>query len=119
MDKLTELLTVLAEKLGTTSEYLFSVLIKQSQVVFFHDIIWIFILMLLIIAYFIYTQYCYKNWKRLYDNDLEFGNAVALLLGGITVIVLIVALGRVINEMITIQMNPDFWALDYIMQMLN
>lgn len=115
MDKqTTELLQQLAAKLGTTSEYLWSILIKQAYVSVVIDIIFYGIGVT-----FVYLTYKYapKLWKKgdAEETDLElayyFAAGGMMLIAGISALCTIIGLPYTLGTLI----NPEYWALKQIL----
>lgn len=118
-DNTTKLIEQLAAKLGTTSEYLWGILIKQAPVaatVILTQII------LIIIAGFV----LYKSHLSFSDDDnkvsyynLEEGLVVPFTIAVIIWVILVIVSFFMVEEVINGYFNPEFWALNYIMDKLH
>lgn len=116
MKDLTLLLSQLAEKLGTTTEYLWAVLIKQAGICIIQDCFFIVISILFIIGYILYVKYFIKNYQKLYDNDEEYGHGVITVILGCIAIIAIFVIMVGVEEIITCVYNPEYWALNQILK---
>ena len=98
----------LAAKLGTTTEYLWSVLIKQAPINAATDVLQY------IAAGFL--AYFYYKWatsdKRDYD---EFGQMFAALGVGLPLLIILIAIFFCFPNTITALVNPEYWALKEIL----
>jgi hypothetical protein len=114
MEQVSKLLEKLAAQLGTTVEFLWSVLLKQAQVengiAIFGLIIGVLILILSIsaIVYAVVKQ-----------DEVEEAGVFLVFLGiGLFVISLIVMYENIITY-VTTKYNPEYWALQEILKQLN
>lgn len=98
MESLAPLLEKLAEKLGTTSSYLWSVLIKQA---FIDGILSIIFCVLIAI-------WTYALWYDGYDEGTAYAFTMAVIA------VLICALVMLYN-IPTAFLNPEYWALKEVL----
>jgi len=119
MKELTELLAKLAEKLGTTTQYLWGVLIKQASVEIY---IFISIFVLTVIGVIITTlllKYTQKYWD---EEDTPAIAWFSLTLGIVcafeTVIGLVYSLTN-IADVITSIINPEYWALQEVLKSIS
>jgi tetrahydromethanopterin S-methyltransferase subunit D len=115
MENLTALLENLAEKLGTTTEYLWSVLIKQASISAATSLIYFVLLILGGVV-------LYKIHKRLMKKDEDGDNVydlkemaiipmiIAVIIWAIIFIICFFELGNVINGFL----NPEYWALSEV-----
>jgi 4-hydroxybenzoate polyprenyltransferase len=117
MDSTTAtLLRELATKLGTTSEYLWRVLLKQAFISGISDIIYYIALTIATIYLFwLHKKFSVENEKKqslYYKKEwiiLPMGAA-----GFILIIALLCAIGN-IPDTIAALVNPEYWALDQIL----
>ena len=118
MENLTQLLSMLAAKLGTTVEYLWTVLIKQAAISGVQNLIWGIICIVPIILWVYYFRYFLKNKeeiKRKYDDELHIiGLSVSLIVS----LVFLALFAECINTAITAFINPEYWALKEILSQL-
>lgn len=116
MKELTELLAKLAEKLGTTTQYLWGVLIKQASVEIY---IFISVFVLTIIGAII-TTLLLKSTQKYWDK--ENAPAIAwftLTFGIIFAFATVIGLGYFlanITDVITSINNPEYWALQEVLK---
>lgn len=106
-DKTAMLLQKLADKLGTTTEYLWGVMVRQAPVAGITDIIQYTILGVCV--------YAFVRWLRSDKRDFTEGGSfvVALFIGTPLVIIVIVAFFAISNT-ITAFANPEYWALQRV-----
>ena len=116
MENLTELLTKLAEKLGTTTEYLWAVLIKQATIEAYYSMMSIGLFILMLIPFYKYVRWFSKNYQEIYNNDYEILHWVITVVIGLIVIVW--AIGSVcdIHTIMTALNNPEYWALQQVLK---
>jgi hypothetical protein len=117
MDKqTTKLLEKLANKLGTTSEYLWEVLLEQATVQGFTIL---FLLLLVILSgIFLYKINKYF-WKNEYYGDLDITAIdVVMIIAGIVWLVVCIAVILHIPEMIYAFVHPEYWALQEIIKQI-
>lgn len=112
----TKLIEQLAEKMGTTSQYLWSILIKQAPV----DATITLIQILISIAFaFVF----YKIHNRLSKSDKDGYNrydeneftVVIMVLSLVCVAILLIASFCCIGDVVNGYFNPEYWALDKVL----
>ena len=120
MEELTPLLEKLAEKLGTTTEYLWGVLLKQAPITAATELVY---LVLVILGGIV----LYKVHKRL-SKEVDGNNSIyyeaeelviapmviAAIIWGVLFIICFFSIGT----MVTGFLNPEYWALDEIMSLI-
>ena len=112
-----KLIEQLANKLGTTSEYLWAVLLKQAPISST-----ITLIQFVLIA--IFGVILYKSHKHLSNRDNEVSyrdsdaSAVAMVIGFIIFVILCIAAFLCIEDVINGYFNREFWALEYILHHL-
>jgi cbb3-type cytochrome oxidase subunit 3 len=111
MKEITPLLQQLAQKLGTTTTYLWKILVQQALISSIADVV----LILLLIPCWIFM---YKMHRKLVeeDNYEEVAPGISMLLGGIALI--IVTIMSIFKLPLTIAgfVNPEYWALYKIIE---
>ena len=120
MEKLTPLLEKLAEKLGTTTEYLWGVLLKQAPITAAIELMYLVLVILGGLA-------LYKIHRRLSKEvegknslyyDLEAVAAVpmgiATLIWSVIFIICFFSIGTIVTGFF----NPEYWALNEIMNLI-
>ena len=118
MKELTPLLEKLAEKLGTTTEYLWGVLLAQAQVEIYIFIA-IFILTVFgVIATVKLLKYTQKYWDK---EDAPTTAWIALGFGcviGMATIIGVLSTIANISDVITAINNPKYWALKEVLNVI-
>ena len=114
---MTLLLESLADKLGTTVEYLWCVLIKEAAISATINLMFV---AFTIICIYIFTK-VHINFVKTdkYIDDGGYGNLVVVIPMVVVFVVLLImfmislfAIGDVINGFL----NPEYWALQQILQ---
>lgn len=114
-EQTVQLIEKLAEKLGTTSEYLWAVLVKQAPISAAIDLgILIFSIIFGIVLLRMH-RYFSKNDK--YD-DLEELVVVPMIIMAILFAVFIIAGVMSLPEVFSGFFNPEYWALKEVMDLL-
>lgn len=113
-----EMLKALAEKLGTTSEYLWAVLIKQAYINAFLGILFLIAVIIIdCILISLHKRFSKKdsdNYRDYYDTHEGLG--IIMSFAGIAFLILSVGAFFIIPyEVATALLNPEYWALDQIL----
>ena len=109
MEQLTNMLNELATKLGTTTEYLWGILIKQAQLAAITNLIISIILFLMAATA---LKFCVIFFKKIeIDSDYEVPFGLSLIIGTMLIVVALVTLHASIVAFI----NPEYWALQKIL----
>jgi len=123
-DNTTKLLEQLAAKFGTTTEYLWRVLLKQAPIDSTINLIQIGLVML-------FGWFLYKTHKRLMKKDgegdyaktyyekYEAGAVIPMVIGAIVFAIFFLASFFCIPDVINGYFNPEYWALDKILSSLS
>ena len=115
----TKLIEQLAQKLGTTTEYLWSVLIKQAAISAATDLLYLILviigLIVLIKLHFKFSIVKGDGWDNRSDYEKSDGLGIAMaciavVLGGMF-FVCFFSIGDIINGFV----NPEYWALDKVL----
>ena len=115
-EKTQEALVALAEKLGTSTEYLWEVLVRQAK----YDIIVSVIQMTIMFAIVYWTIKLHirfskederKNSQYYYKEEILI---VPMIFAAITSVIMIVLFLNGFNDLIASIFNPEFWALNRI-----
>lgn len=118
-EQTAKLVEQLAQKLGTTADYLWSVLLKQAPISALTDLI--YFVLISIGGYFLLKVH--KNFSKedeygdskYYDNDDLAPIMITIaFIWAILFIVSFFGIGNVINGLF----NPEYWALDEILSSL-
>ena len=116
MEELTKLLEVLAQQLGTTTEYLWTVLIKQAMFAGITDIIFTLVVIVITVFFFKWIKWSRNNWKdKYYYNDLEPLFYTGLVIGSIALFVCYMIIFIGLHVTLAAFFNPEYWALNRIL----
>lgn len=104
----------LSNKLGTTSEYLFSALVKQAPI---SGIINLLVIVLLFVLTFLWTRNVYKKSCLHYyeEESIRFFAWLSVIILLFISLCMLESLPIVISGLI----NPEYWALKEISNMIN
>ena len=114
MKELAPILQQLAESLGTTTQYLWGVLVKQAPV----QATIILIQMLLVVAFTIVLVQKHKKYSKEeypYDMIEHPVRGVAMVVAAGLAVILLVVCFCYIPEMVNGFLRPEYWALDHIL----
>lgn len=118
MEKNTEqLIRELADKLGTTTEYLWGVLIKQAAVYSYSNICFILFLGICVYFPFFLTKKLVNKMKNKH-NDYEIEMVFGTVVMGVFLIVFIIHVCVTFTDTITGLTNPEYWALQQILKQI-
>lgn len=114
-EQTTKLIEQLAQKLGTTAEYLWSVLVKQAhtEVIIFFTVLGITIIGTVLSAYLF--KYVQKFWS---DEKAPASAWISLVFGiiiGICVLVGTISTIANVSDVISAITNPEYWALKQVL----
>jgi len=116
-EQTTRLIEQLAQKLGTTAEYLWSVLVAQAKV---EAIIGIALvsstILLTVLLIYLHNKFSKEsNEEMSIYYDKEEIVIIPMVIGAITVFILIIASLCSIGTIITGLTNPEYWALKEVL----
>ncbi len=114
MKEITPLLEKLAKELGTTVQYLWSVLLKQATISGITDIIQYCILAIFVFFYWKYTKHFYKKIEK-DDWDDHMGYYLTFFIIGALILILLIAVFLCFPNTITAFFNPEYWALKRVL----
>lgn len=117
-EQTTKLIEQLAEKLGTTTQYLWSVLLKQAPVSATINIL--YILLVIGMGFFLLRLHKFfsnEDGRMSYDDQGEY-LGVPMFIAGVVWAIIAIAAFFSVDDIITGYLNPEFWAIDYIMDVL-
>jgi len=120
MDQKTlEALQALAAKMGTTAEYLWIVMVRQARVLFVVDLIMYALGATAIYALYKGIRKCLEEEEKL--NAREPGNdkAAFMVMTGLFIICgfcIVLAMCLHLPDTITKAINPEYWALQQILE---
>ena len=117
MENTTELVKQLSNQLGTTTEYLWSILINQAPIDATISLIQILIIVL--IGFFLLKAHNYlsNDTKELsYDNN----DIIGIFMTSAVIIYAILLIGAIcmISDVINGYFNPEYWSLNRILNAL-
>ena len=118
--EITDLLTTLADKLGTTSEYLWGILLRQAPIS--ATVILIQIIFTVLSGIFLWKLHKYfaketdENYS-MYDRSNGGLEALIIIFSVLTLIIGIVSFFQIEN-VLNGYFNPEYWALDKILNTL-
>jgi hypothetical protein len=122
MEEMSKLLSQLADKLGTTTEYLWGVLIKQAPI----DAITTLFQMLLVLLFGIGLWKVHR-WLSKSEDDSDCSRyeeyeelAIApMVIATIVFVILSIVCFFCITDVVNGFLNPEYWALDKILSKVN
>lgn len=111
------LLQELANKLGTTSEYLWVVLIKQAPIQGTVMLVQYILTIAAIAAVWKWRRQIATGITAAFDEGegIEVMTAIALSIGGVVSGVWLIACLFSMDTMVTAFMNPEYWALNKVL----
>ncbi|NCD07544.1 MAG: hypothetical protein EOL97_15660 [Spirochaetia bacterium] len=115
MEQLTQLLAQLAAKLGTTTEYLWSILLKQAQVVIITRSL---LSLILIIGIILSIKLIYKIISESSTEDPDNPTVFTVGLLSTLIFILSISLFFSVEALITTAINPEYWALERVLNIL-
>jgi len=117
-DQTTKLIEQLAQKLGTTAEYLWTILIKQAAISAWVDMIYFVMIIIMGVILFKTHKYLSKETSTnysVYESDAGLIVVPVMIVLTITWIVIFIvcffSLGNVFNGVF----NPEYWALQEVL----
>lgn len=123
-DNTTKLIEQLAQKMGTTTEYLWGVLLRQAPVNATVTLIqFIFIALFGIFLYKAHIRLSKKDvnekWGETGYEKYEAGASIPMVILTIIFIVLSIGCFFCIEDIISGYFNPEYWALKQILDTIN
>ncbi len=117
-EQATKLIEQLAQKLGTTAEYLWAVLLKQAPISAMVDLVYLVIVIIMGIGMYKLHKYCTKETgeykESIYEDNGEFVRPAMVILTIVWVIFFIIcffSIGNIVNGFF----NPEYWALKEVL----
>lgn len=119
-DKTSKLIEQLAVKLGTTAEYLWTILLKQAKISAINDIIFLSVSLLFGFILFRIHRYLLKERKvggyeesyyHKYEEAAILPMVIFTVAFTITFIISLSSISNIINGLL----NPEYWALKEIL----
>lgn len=119
-EKVFEALKLLAAKLGTTADFLWDVLIRQAYIEGITSIIIASVPFILLIFYMIFVKWFFKNVERLEDDHENIWCAcwiTSVVLGAALMVTIALSICQ-IKHIVTVFLNPEYWALEQILNII-
>ena len=115
----TELIRNLAKQLGTTTEFLWEVLMKQIKVILISESIFLVIAIITLVFIYKYFKWLSKKWGKIQQKDEEIPHVfISVFLIIISLLFIIGSLESIYDIIICI-FNPEYFAVNKIMKFLN
>jgi hypothetical protein len=111
-EKTLQVLTALANKLGVTAQYLWSVLLRQAPITGAIDL---FLLSLLVFGVWRLTRYVYRRKPGEWGDDEGFFRPLAWAGVGIVVFVTTLIVCGSLSDTVAGLVNPEYWALKQVL----
>ena len=118
MEKLTNLLEQLSEKLGTTTEYLWGVLINQAKVEIITFLVMLSILILTSIFYARYIKWLFDE-ETDHTGDSEITHSIIVTTLGVFNLVYFIFIVTLIPKFVSAIFNPEYWAINEILSKIH
>jgi len=116
----TKILEQIAQKMGTTSEYLWQVLLRQAPIEATSTLIQSILILLL--GWGLYKIHCKLtkevDGKSSLYHKYEEKAGIPMFIGGIAFLVLFICAFCCIDSIVNGYFNPEFWALEKVMSVL-
>lgn len=111
-DNTAKLLEQLAAKLGTTTEYLWGILLKQAPISATVQLVQT--ILIILAAVWLFKRHK-KNLKSDYYDSDELETVVPMVLGALVLLILLIAALLCIETIFYGYFNPEYWALDKLL----
>lgn len=118
MNELTELLAELAIELGTTTEYLWSILLKQAPIEAATGIVLFALSLIAIVAFYRYARWISSHAALLEKSDRLQMHVMIVILIGLLLGVWLAARLDSIPNIVSAIFNPEYWALRQILELV-
>lgn len=119
-EETTKLVEKLASELGTTTEYLWSVLLKQAPID--ATVTLIQCVLVLLFGWFLWTLHkrlikpqTFRGYERSLYDEYEEGAIIPMFFGAIMFVILSVVSFASIGDVVNGYLNPEYWALNKIL----
>ena len=120
MENLTVLLEKLAEKLGTTTEYLWGVLIRQAPISALTDLMYFILVVIGVVVLYKVHRRLAKEGSDGHSLYWHYEDAaiVPMFIAAIVLVIIFIicffSLGNIVNGFL----NPEYWALDEVLKLI-
>lgn len=115
-DQTALLLEKLASKLGTTVEFLWTILLKQATLIGITNICEFILVLIVGFIFYKVCKYIDKIENSIFDTDLVI--VLETIVGSIWIVFFILTVVG-LNTAITALINPEYWALNEILKYCN
>ena len=105
------LIDKLAEKLSIPAAHLWSVLVRQAYVTLWQDVL--FVVVFAVLAAF--GALLWHKSNTFADADARFGSRMLVIIGSALLLILSLAC---ISEIITVALNPEYYALQQVLDVI-
>jgi hypothetical protein len=112
-----EILEKLAEQLGTTTEYLWGILLKQAPIAATMEVIFTLITIIMGVALFRMNKYLSNDDNKVNYDTHEFMYA-PIIIGAIVFIVCAIGSLTCFDIIVNGYFHPEYWALEKIINSL-
>ena len=111
MKEIMPLLERLADQLGTSSEHLWRILLKQAPISATIDLVLYVFVILACVVWWKMTKFVHKQIDKSWDEI----NYMWIAIGWVILVALLIVIFICINNTITGFLHPEYWALDKIL----
>ena len=111
-EEILNMLKTLAEKLGTTTEYLWATLVHQAYIAAIQEIV--FLLITIVFSFILFK--CIKRVQMNGENALYI---TQLILAAFIVLIFLIVSIIDLSDLFNGFFNPEYWALQQLIYMLN
>lgn len=131
-----QIIDVLSEKLGTTADQIFVVLTSQAKVYAIKNVLFCIAYLALIIITFVFVRHFFLIQSRQVEtysgikqctifsklvDDEELVSIASLIVIGILLVIIsfaiILTMPSIISNTINAIFNPEFWAMNYLLEL--
>lgn len=113
-DETIKLVRDLADKLGTTTEHLWGVLVKQAAINASLTLVWNLFALIIFIILGYYIPRVIKKAADTDSEELSFALLIAAVALGVVCIVWICSIPGSISSIMSGFYNPEYWALNQL-----
>lgn len=108
------LVSQLAAKLGTTSEYLWGVLLKQAAIQGWIMLLQYSVTLIVLVAFFRFRSRLSAAWHSWVEAE-EVSAVVGIVVIGLVMTIWLIACVFTVESMLTAFLNPEYWALERVL----
>lgn len=118
MEQLTELLRELAKQLGTTSDHILAVMMKQSRIAIAQNFIWLGVLIVYVTqSVRIHNILGRKKKERQETKSYYDGNlwGIPMCIHWCVVAIMTICVVAIACDLVTLLFNPEYWVVNKIL----